>query len=266
MTAAITLWHKHMTKFFRNPEAAFGMLLQPVLWVLLFGLGMRAVLGTGLADDLFGDAFGGDYIGFMVPGIIALAALSGAVAGGSIMLQERLNGIVKEYLAAPIPRYSILAGSALSTATKGVFQAVIIAALGLVLGSSISGNPVGWVTSMIYVALYATGMAGLALAVAASVNSTLGYHGLIALDLPLLFASNALYPLVLLPEWMQVVARLNPTTYCIDAVRSLMYGITYAGQANNWVSLAVLVGFAAFGVGLATLAFRAQVRRSGGTA
>ncbi|MGF1507540.1 MAG: ABC transporter permease [Anaerolineae bacterium] len=254
MAATLTLWHKHMTKFFRNPEAAFGMLLQPVLWVALFGVGMRSFIG--------GESFVENFISFMVPGIIALAALSGAVSGGSIMLNERLNGITKEYMAAPIPRYAILAGSALSTATKGLFQAILIAALGLIIGSSISMNPLGWLAALGYIGLYAIGMAGLALAVAASVNSTLGYHGLIALDLPLLFASSALYPLVLLPGWMQVIGRLNPTTYVIDAVRSLMYGVEYAGQANNWLALGVLIGFALFGIVLSTVAFRAQIRRT----
>jgi ABC-2 type transport system permease protein len=265
MTATLTLWHKHMTKFFRNPEAAFGMLLQPILWVALFGVGMSAVMGGAGLTETLGE-FTEDYVGFMVPGIIALATLSGAVSGGSVMLTERINGITKEYLVAPIPRYAVLVSSALSTATKGIFQALVIAALGLLIGSSISLNPLGWLAALVYVGLYAIGVAGLALSVASTVNSTLGYHGLIALDLPLLFASSALYPLVLLPGWMQTLARLNPTTYAIDAVRRLMYGIEYAGQANNLVSLLVLVAFALFGVMLATFAFRAQVRRSGGTA
>src|SRR5690606_7972102 len=175
-----------MTKFFRSPEAAFGMLMQPILWVLLFGVGMQAMFRMGGAGTAMEQAFPGDYIGFMLPGIIAFSALSGAVSGGANLLDERLRGIVKEYLVAPIPRYSVLLGNALSTVTQGLFQAAVIVLVGLLLGSRLGPNPLGWLAGLLVIALYALGVAGLALAVAAKVGSTMGYHGLIALNLPLL--------------------------------------------------------------------------------
>jgi ABC-2 type transport system permease protein len=269
MTATFDLWHKHMTKFFRSGEAAFGMLLQPILWVALFGVGMEALLGAGGAGLLPEPASGGHmfsagYIGFMLPGIITLSALAGAVAGGATLLDERLRGTVKEYLVAPIPRYSILLANALSTVTRGLFQALVIVLVGLAFGARLSANPAAWGLALLLAGLYTLGIAGLALAVAALVGSTLGYHGLIALDLPLLFASNAFYPLAVLPPWMGWIARVNPTTYVIDSLRRLMYGVSYAGQMPGWLSALVLVGFAALGMALATLAFRAEIRARGG--
>lgn len=264
MAATFTLWKKHMTRFFRSPEAAFGMLMQPILWVLLFGVGMQALLTGGGMDMGLPGAIGSDYTGFIIPGIIVLSALAGAVAGGSTLLDERLRGVIKEYLAAPIPRYSVLLANALSTATRGLFQAVVIALLGLVLGAGLQPDPLGWLLAVLYLTLYAVGIAGLALAVAARVSSSLGYHGLIALDLPLFFASSALYPVILLPGWMGWIARLNPTTYVIDAVRDLLYGITYPGQAGLGLAFAVTLGFALLGMTLATLSFRAEVRKTGG--
>jgi ABC-2 type transport system permease protein len=269
MTATFDLWHKHMTKFFRNGEATFGMLLQPVLWVVLFGVGMQAMLeagGGGLLPQSSsgGGVSGAGYIGFMLPGIITLSALAGAVAGGATLLDERLRGIVKEYLVAPIPRYSILLANALSTVTKGLFQALVIVLIGLAFGAKLAPDPASWGLALLFAGLYTLGIAGLALAVAAVVSSTLGYHGLIALDLPLLFASDAFYPLDVLPSWMGWIARLNPTTYVIDTLRRLMYGVSYAGQMPGWLSALVLVGFAALGMALATLAFRAEIRARGG--
>lgn len=265
MTATLTLWHKHMTMFFRNPEAAFGMLLQPILWVLLFGVGMQAMFSLGEGDGLAIPAnVGGDYVGFMLPGIIVFAALSGAISGGATLLDERLRGIVKEYLVAPIPRYSVLLGNALSTVTQGLFQAVVIVLVGVVLGSALNANPLGWLAGLLVIGLYGLGVAGLALTVAAKVNSTMGYHGLIALNLPLLFASNALYPLDAVPAWLAWIARLNPTTYAIDAVRGLMYGIQYDGQMSLWLSLAAVGAFAFLGMALATWAFQGTVKRQGG--
>ena len=264
MAAAVNLWHKHMKKFFRNREAAFGMLLQPILWVALFGIGMQAMMQMGGGMGGGGERFGGSYLGFMVPGIIAFSALSGAIAGGATLLDERLRGIVKEYLVAPIPRYSILLGNALSTVTKGLFQVVVIVAIGLAFGSRLGGSVPGWIGGLALITLYGLGVAGLALAVAAKVNSTLGYHGLIALNLPLLFASNALYPADVLPGWMQWVVRLNPTTYVIDGVRRMMYGIITPDQAGVWLSLGVVTAFALLGMGLAVLAFRGTVSQRGG--
>ena len=97
MSAALTLWNKHMRKSMTNPEEAIGMLIQPVLWVVLFGIGMGSLLGT--TEPGAEDA----YITFMLPGIITLTALGGAIGGGTEWLNERLRGIVKEYLAAPLP-------------------------------------------------------------------------------------------------------------------------------------------------------------------
>ena len=106
-----------------------------VLWVVLFGVGMKSMMGPDMAGG--NDA---SYIAFMAPGIVALSALGGAVAGGSTWLNERLRGIVKEYLAAPIPRLSILAGNALSTVTKALFQGVVIFIVGMLMGTKITGK------------------------------------------------------------------------------------------------------------------------------
>ena len=80
---------------------------------------------------------GDNYVTFMLPGIVALSALGGAVGGGSVWLTERLRGIVNEYLVAPIPRLSILMGNAASTMTKSLFQAIVILVVGVLLAVSL---------------------------------------------------------------------------------------------------------------------------------
>ncbi len=205
-----------MLKFLRNREELIGLALQSVLWVVLFGVGMRGMIS---------DVGGRDYMSYILPGIVALSALGGAVGGGMVMLDERLRGILKEYLAAPIPRLSILLGSATSTATKAMVQAAIMLVVGVLMGARLALNPLGWLFALLLLAVFAIGFSGLALAVAAVSRSIAGYHGMIfLLNLPLLFASNALYPLTVLPGWMKVVVLLNPTTYLIDAVRTLAFG------------------------------------------
>lgn len=251
MHATYVIWSKHMTKFAHSIEELLGVALQSVLWVVLFGVGMR-----GLVPEVNGS----DYMSFMLPGIIALSALGGAVGGGMILLDERLRGIVKEYLAAPIPRLSILLGNAASTATKAMIQAILMLLVGILMGARLGGNPLGWLLALGLVALFALGFSGIALAIAAVSRSMMGYHGLIFLfNLPLLFASNALYPLSVLPNWMQALVILNPVTYLIDAIRALAFGAQ--PTLNLGLSVAVVALFAVLGVWLALKSFQHTIRR-----
>jgi ABC-2 type transport system permease protein len=250
MHATLTIWSKHMTKFFRNREELGGLLIQPILWVVLFGAGMGSLVGS----------IGGDvYLSFMLPGILALTALGGAVGGGMALLDERLRGILKEYLVAPIPRLSILLGNAASTSTKALFQSAIVLIVGALMGAQIVPDPAGWLALIILLTLFTLGFAGLALAVAARSHSIMGYHGMIFLfNLPMLFASNALYPLVNMPGWARVLALANPTTYLIDALRQLTFG--GAATLPLPLSFLVLVLFAVAGMALALWSFRQAIR------
>lgn len=255
MNAALTLWGKHMTKLRRHGEEAFGVLLQPILWVVLFGVGMQAVMGAG-------------YVTFMVPGIITLSALSGSISGGSTLLDERLRGIVKEYLVAPIPRLSILLGNALSTVSKGLLQSIVILVVGIIMGAAIQFNPLGWIGGFLLVTGYSLGFAGIALGVASLTNSVGGYHALIFIfNLPLLFASNALFPLVSLSEnagALEIAARLNPTTYVVDGLRQMVFENAYFIPNDErlplWLCFLVVGIFAIFGIWFALRSFNRSVQ------
>ncbi|ABY33399.1 MAG: transport permease protein [Chloroflexus sp.] len=250
MYATYVIWTRHMRKFVQQTEELFGLALQSVLWVVLFGVGMRGMIGA---------VGGNDYMSFILPGIIALSALGGAVGGGMVLLDERLRGIVKEYLAAPIPRLSILLGSAASTATKALFQAALMLVVGLLMGARLSVNPIGWLGALALLAVFAIGFSGLALGVAAISRSIAGYHGMIFLfNLPLLFASNALYPLDVLPGWMRVIVLINPATYFIDAVRALAFGT--AATLPLWLSGLILIGFAVLSMMFALTLFQRSLR------
>jgi len=248
MTATLALWQKHMTKFWGHSEEALGTLLSPVLWVLLFGAGMGAVMAEGTAGIE-------DYTEFVAPGIISLTALTGAVVGGATLLDERLRGIMKEYLVAPIPRISIIMGNMLSSVTKATLQSVVILVVAALAGAGLTQNPLEVVLALVLMATYSLGFVGLATAWAVRASSTGGYHALIFLfNLPLLFASNALYPLDLLPRWLETLARLNPTTYLIDTLRHMLYGADPVIAPA--LSAAVVVGFAAFGTAVGYWSFQ----------
>ena len=209
---------------------------------------------------------GGDaYITFMLPGIVALSALGGAVGGGSVWLMERIRGIVKEYLVAPIPRLSILLGNALSVVTKSLFQAMVILVVGVLMGARIGLNPLGWLGGLMLVAGYGLGFAGIALAFASKTDNPGAYHSMIMLlNLPLLFLSNALYPLASLPKWMQIGAWINPTSYVIDGVRQMALengtALTDGEALPLWLCFLVIAIFAVFSMRLAYTAFKESVK------
>lgn len=258
MTAAITLWHKHMRKFLGNPEEMIGLMIQPILWVILFGVGMRGMVSGNMPGS------GGSYVTYMLPGIVALSALGGAIGGGSVWLSERLRGIVKEYLVAPIPRLSILMGQALSTLTKSMVQAVAILVVGVLMGAELSAHPLGWLGGLVLVAGFGLGFSGLALALASRTDNPGAYHAMIMVfNLPMLFLSNALYPLETMPSWMKIGTLINPTTYTVDGLRQMMFRAPMALAAGNalplWLCWLVVMAFAALGMWMATSAFRKSV-------
>ncbi len=257
MAATITLWSKQMRKFLANPEEMLGLLIQPILWVVLYGAGMRSMLSPDMPGG------GAAYVTFMLPGIVALSALGGAIGGGSVWLSERLRGIVREYLVAPIPRLSILMGNALSTMTKSMLQAITVLVVGVILGAQVSLSPLGWLGGLLLVAGFGLGFSGIALALASQTDNPGAYHAMIMVfNLPLLFLSNALYPLGTMPAWMRIGSLLNPTTYTIDGLRQMTFQTTLAGGAPLplWLCWTVVLAFAAGGMGLALAAFRKSIR------
>ncbi len=234
-----------MHKTLKHPEEIFGMLIQPVLWVVLFGVGMKGMMGKSVPGA------GSEYMTFMIPGIIALTAVGAAIAGGSTWLSERLNGIVKKYEAAPISRMSILSSHALSIVTKVLIQSLIILFVGLLMGAKMSANPVGWLGGLLLITGYGIGFTGAALAVATLTDSSEGYHMMIfLLQLPLLFLSNSLYPLASLPVWMRIGAYGNPTTYVVTGLRQMSLSTVSAAAPSipTWLCFAVSAGFAVTGL------------------
>ena len=256
MSAVSTLWNKHMTQLMVHKEEAIGILFQPILWVVLFGTGMKSVIGAAMPGE---DNF---YISFMVPGIIALTAMSGAISGGLVLLQERILGTVKEYFVAPISRMSVLMANALSTVTKSLIQALIIIAVGALMGAQFSSNLLGWLGGVLLIGGFGLGFAGIGLAVASKTNSPGGYHMLIfMLTLPLLFVSNSLYPLASLPTWMRVVAQGNPMSYVVDGLRQTIFQSSTTGiDFALWLCFLVVALFAMFSMLLAYFSFRKSMK------
>jgi ABC-2 type transport system permease protein len=226
------IWKKYMRKM--GAEEIIGMLIQPVLWVLIFSKGMAGMMGGKMSAV--------EYLSFMLPGIMALTAIGGAIGAGFTWLSERNTGIVREYWVAPVSRIGILLGNCASSISKALLQTVAIVAVGLLAGAALSTSLLAVLGSVVLVAAFGLGFGGIALAFASSTESEGGYHAMMMLlNLPLLFLSNALYALESLPKWMQVAAKINPTSYLVDGIRQLL--MDAPGDFNLWLCFTVVLGF-----------------------
>ncbi len=211
-----TLWLKHMRKFRSSPVEILFTLATPVLWMAFFGVCM-----TGMVLEA---NVGMGYLAFITPGVMLLTGLTAAILGGTTLLLERVNGTLKEYLVAPIPRLAVLLGSMTSGLTKAIFQSMAVLLAGCLLDSSLAFRVLPFLGALGIATIFCLGFVGLASAIASQAKSMESYHSLImVMNLPVLFLSNALYPLEKMPATLKGLALLNPTTYAVDACRILLF-------------------------------------------
>lgn len=222
-----------VTKLRHDPTELITRAVQPALWLLLFGevfSHIRAIPTGNLS-----------YLDFMAPGILAQSVLFIAIFYGIAVIWERDLGVVHKLMVTPTPRSALVLGKALSAGVRGLSQAVIIYALALLLGVRVSWNPLNVLGVLVLVVLGACLFSTFSLIIATIVRTRERFMGIgQVLTMPLFFASNALYPVAMMPAWLQVVSRANPLSYEVDALRTLML----AGGASSFglvVDFAVLV-------------------------
>jgi ABC-2 type transport system permease protein len=208
--------------------------IQPALWLLLFGevfSSIRAIPTGGVR-----------YLDFMTPGILAQSVLFVAIFYGIAVIWERDMGILQKFLASPAPRTALVLGKALSAGVRALVQAAIVYALALALGVQLNGNPLALLGVLATVLLGAALFATFSLIIACLVKTRERFMGIgQVLTMPLFFASNAIYPIVIMPTWLQVISHLNPLSYEVDALRALMLagGTSSFGLGLDFIVLLV---------------------------
>jgi ABC-2 type transport system permease protein len=189
--------------------------VQPVLWLVLFGQVMAQIRGLS--------AGGTRYLDFLAAGILAQSVLFAAIFYGISAIWERDLGVLHRYLVSPAPRPALVIGKAVSASVRGLSQAVIVYVLALVMGIGVSFDPLRMAGAAAFVALGSALFSTLSLIIACLVKTRERFMGIgQVLTMPIFFASNAIYPIELMPGWLRAVASLNPLTYEVDALRALM--------------------------------------------
>jgi len=202
-------------KLRHDPTELITRALQPALWLLVFGQVFTRVRAIPTGDLR--------YIDFMAPGILAQSVLFISIFYGISVIWERDLGIVHKFLVSPTPRTALVLGKALSAGLRGLSQAVIIYILALLLRVRVSWNPLALLGVLCTVLLGAAFFSTLSLIIACLVKTRERFMGIgQVLTMPLFFASNAIYPIAIMPKWLQVVSTVNPLTYEVDALRALM--------------------------------------------
>jgi ABC-2 type transport system permease protein len=202
-------------KLRHDPSDLFVRAVQPALWLLIFGqvfTRIRAIPTGNLR-----------YLDFMAPGILAQSVLFMAIFSGMTILWERDLGIVHKFLVTPTPRVVLVLGKALSAGVRSLSQVLIVYALSFLLGVKLNPNPWAFLGVLLIVLLGAACFSMFSLVIACLVRTRERFMGIGQLmTMPLFFASNAIYPISLMPRWLQIISHVNPLTYQVDALRGLM--------------------------------------------
>ena len=201
------LWH--------DPTELVTRAVQPALWLLIFGetfTRIRAIPTGGVP-----------YLDFMAPGILAQSVLFVAIFSGIALIWERDLGVVHKLFVSPTPRPALVTGKALSAGVRCFSQVVIVYVLAVMLGVRVRWGVLPLAGVALAVMIGAAAFATLSLIIASIVRTRERFMGIGQLmTMPLFFASNAIYPLAIMPPWLHVVARVNPLSYEVDALRTLM--------------------------------------------
>jgi ABC-2 type transport system permease protein len=208
--AVTEIWHLR-----HDPAEVLTRIIQPALWLMLFGQVMAHVRGL--------EADGGRYLDFLAPGILAQSVLFAAIFYGISAIWERDLGVLHRYMVSPTPRTVLVVGKGLGSTVRGLVQAGMIYVLCLLIGIDVDLNPLKIVGVAIFIALGSALFSTFSLIIACIVKTRERFMGIgQVLTMPIFFASNAIYPVDLMPAWLKVIAAVNPLSYEVDALRALM--------------------------------------------
>lgn len=212
---ALTIAELEVRKLRHDPTDIFMRTVQPALWLLVFGETFTRIRAIPTGSQ--------SYLQFMSPGILAQSILFLSIFYGIQIIWDRDMGIVHKFLASPTPRAALVLGKALSAGARALPQALIIYILALLLGVQMNWNPLALLGVLVMVMLAAACFSTFSLVIACLLKTRDRVMGIgQVLTMPLFFASNAIYPIDIMPGWLQVIARLNPLSYQVDALRTLM--------------------------------------------
>jgi ABC-2 type transport system permease protein len=217
MSAIYILWLRELKRYTRSRAQIIASLGQPMLYLLVLGFGLGPV---------FQRAGNGSYFQFVAPGVIGMSVLFSSIFSGLGLLWDRQFGFLKETLVAPVPRIQIMIGRTLGGSTVAVIQGLLVTAVCVVAGFR-PANPMMIPLALGFMVMIAVLFAALGVAIGSSLQDMQGFQLIMNfLVMPIYFLSGALFPLVGLPRLLAIVTALDPLSYGIDGMRSVLLSNT----------------------------------------
>ncbi len=248
--------YRELLRFVNERSRIVSSLAFPLLFLVIFGAGFGKVIGS-LSPGV-------NFMQFMYPGIVAMSVLTSSLFAGVSVVWDREFGFLREILVAPIGRTGIVIGKAMGAGVTALLQVVIMLVLAPVLGVDLD---VRIVLELIpIVILLSLGLAGLGILFASFMTSQQGFQLVIQLLIfPLIFLAGVFFPVNQVPQWLEVISKVNPLTYGVDAIRQVFLGsapglgVTVLGHTMSLLDDVIVV--TALGIillGAAVLAFNRQ--------
>ncbi|MDD1725069.1 MAG: ABC transporter permease [Methanospirillum sp.] len=212
MKAVLYFYERELTRWLRTKINVVSTLMLPAAWLIFVGLAMPI-------------RFTDNYVDFLTPGIIIMTVFNASMAGGSLLLYDNLLGFLNKFLALPTPHESILFGKILFITTRGLLQALIIMCIAVLIGATIL-DLARYIAIVVILILIGFLFSGIATTIALMIGEYDSYGAVNAMiSMPLFFTSSALMPYDVMPEWLRIIAHVNPLSFAIDSVRSIASGV-----------------------------------------
>ena len=222
--------YRELLRFVSERSRLVSSFAMPLLFLVIFGAGFNRIIGTMTP--------GVNFIQFMYPGIIAMTVLMNSVMSGLSVVWDREFGFLKEILVAPLGRSGIVLGKALGSAAVSIMQGIIMLILAPILGISIS--PILVIKLIPVLIIISISLSGLGILVASRMRSQQGFQLIVQIIImPLIFLSGVFFPVNNVPAWLEIISKINPLTYGVDAIRQLFLG-GVMGQAGYTIGVTVL--------------------------
>ena len=213
---ALTLAHRELQRFYRQRDRVIGAILQPLIFWVLFGSGLRASFRPDTGSTSMSS------LEYLLPGIVVMIVLFTAIFATISVIEDRNEGFLQGVLAAPVPRSAIVLGKLLGCTALAVPQGILVLLLGPFVGIPLSVPALLAATGVL--ALVALALTGVGMSLAWRMESTQGFHAIMTVFLmPMWILSGSFFPAAGAPTWLRVVMGLNPLTYGVAALRRVLY-------------------------------------------
>lgn len=243
------LFSKYMKITFRMPMWTLFTLVQPLIWLVIFGQLFKNITQLpGFPTD--------SYMDFFVPGVLIMTVLFGSSWSGVSLLREIQSGTVDKMLVSPVSRVAIVLSRVLHSTAQVVVQVLIMLIVAWALGAQLNLNPIYLGASMLVVVLLGLCFAAVSngFAIVLQREEPLVIIGNL-MTLPLMFFSTALVPENFMPGWIKYIAMINPINYSVEAVRAVLVGTP--DMATFGTAVLILAGFTAAALWWAVASFNA---------